>query len=78
MNQNALALLETRRRAYSKRWREEQSRRAEEQPNLGNVSTVKGRPGLDRMGDWVEQLGYSVLNTYYRLYIFETDFNKGH
>ncbi|KAF4637004.1 hypothetical protein G7Y89_g1057 [Cudoniella acicularis] len=50
--QNAIALLETRRRAYSKRWRDEHPQRAGEQVHLGGMPTVKGRPGLDRMGDW--------------------------
>ncbi|TVY25851.1 Folylpolyglutamate synthase [Lachnellula hyalina] len=60
--QNAIALLNTRRRASSQRWKDEQSESTKKQAHSSNMLGVKGKPALHGMGNWVEQLGYSYKN----------------
>ncbi|KAK2623513.1 hypothetical protein QTJ16_007067 [Diplocarpon rosae] len=56
---HATALLESRRRVYSERWRIGESSHVAQLGNGSSEKKYRGRPSLEPMGEWMRQLGYA-------------------
>jgi hypothetical protein len=57
--QSAIFLLESRRRVFSNRWKAETARERQDE-NKNGPKGVSGKPSLQGMSEWLQQLGHLV------------------